>query len=114
MDAGYDTLIRFFDPKYYQSPAPSLSAALSSFFTTDHSSIACARRGDVSRAEEEAFLNREDVKPWRSRIEMYDLPEAVAGISSTGVRKCVKEGGEWEEMVLEGVEEIVKRDGLYR
>ena len=114
VSTGYDTLIRFFDPKYYHPPAPSLSTALSSFFTTDHSSIACARRGDISRAEEEAFLNRDDVRPWRSRIEMFDLPEEVAGISSTGVRKCVKEGEEWERLVLKGAREIIRRDGLYR
>ncbi|ORY61179.1 hypothetical protein BCR35DRAFT_283473 [Leucosporidium creatinivorum] len=114
---GWDTLIRFFAPRYYQPPSPPISVALSSFFDTDSSSISCARRGDLSLAEEQAFLESEEVKPWVQKVELFDLGDEAKGVSSTEVRKAVKKGS-WEEVErlvpVEGVREVLKRKGMYK
>lgn len=115
--SGWDTLIRFFAPRYYQPPSPPMSAALASFVEADRSSIACARRGDLSPAEEQAFLESEDVKPWADKVELFDLGNEAKGVSSTEVRQAVKEG-RWEAVErlvpFAGVRELLKREGMYQ
>ncbi|KAI5474995.1 cytidylyltransferase family protein [Pseudohyphozyma bogoriensis] len=109
---GWDTVIRFFNPKYYTSPSTSFT----SFFHTDHSTLLCARRGDISSAEETSFLNSSEVKPWADGggVVMVDLEEEVRGISSTAIREAVKEGRGLEGLVGKGVERVIERDGLYK
>lgn len=108
-------MIRFFDEKYYQPPAPSMHAALSTFFVDDGSTLACARRGDISPEAEDHFLNREGVREWRDRVVMFDVPEDVRGVSSTMVRSAVAEGGErLDGVLLESVRRIVKERGFYQ
>lgn len=111
---GWDTITRFFDDKYYQPPNPSIRDALASFFVQDGSSITCARRGDVGREAEEAFLAGENVREWRDKIEMIDLEGSVGEISSTLIRSKVREGQGLDGLVLKGVEAIIAREGLYR
>lgn len=86
---------------------------MTSLFVEDKSTLVCARRGDVSPAEEVAFLDSPEVKPWRENVEMFDLEEKLHAISSTEVRKAAKEG-RWEDVrrdvPFEGVVEILKRD----
>ncbi|KAK4704393.1 nicotinamide-nucleotide adenylyltransferase, partial [Phenoliferia sp. Uapishka_3] len=112
---GWDTLIRFFDEKYYQPPAPSMKSALSTFFIKDGSRLACARRGDVSLEEEERFLAKEGVKEWRRHVKMFDVGQEVRGLSSTEVRKRVARGGDQlNGLVLESVKRIIDQKGFYR
>lgn len=120
---GWDTLLRMFDPKYY--PDNSIGQALETFFTINGSSIACARRGDVSTAQEAEFLSRQIVERWvaEDKVQMFSLGQGLAEISSTKVRKLV---GEWdgideqdlrqrlEPWVVSQVVDVILRDGLYR
>ncbi|GAA6012613.1 hypothetical protein JCM10207_009057 [Rhodosporidiobolus poonsookiae] len=115
---GWDTLIRIFAPRYYQPPNPDLTTSMNAFLRDDGSSVSCARRGDVSPEEEHAFLESDEVKPWGSQVRLFDLEaEAVKGISSTEIRRAVKEQ-RWQDVrrdvPFEGVVEIVRREGLYR
>lgn len=115
--AGYDTLIRFFAPKYYNEAGETYDSAMNSFFDQDGSSIACARRGDISAEEEAAFLDSPEVKPWRQHVEMFDLDGGrVKEVSSTAIRAAVKEGrtDDVERMVpVKGVRDVVERERLY-
>lgn len=122
---GWDTLIRFFNPKYYDDPQASFKA----FFIEDGSTISCARRSDPPLAvhEESEFLSSDVVKPWVQEedgfVRLFDLPENIRGISSTAVRQSVKEaaegggGGGWDKvktMLIDEVADYIEKEGLYR
>ncbi|KAJ8296449.1 Nicotinamide mononucleotide adenylyltransferase [Rhodotorula toruloides] len=116
---GWDTLIRIFAPRYYQPPGPDLGSSMSAFLDRDDSSLACARRGDIPSEEEDAFLNSDEVKEWvkRGKVEMFDIEERFRTISSTEVRRAVKEE-RWEDVrrdvPIEGIIDVIKREGLYK
>ncbi|KAF2018219.1 Nucleotidylyl transferase [Aaosphaeria arxii CBS 175.79] len=128
---GYDTLIRFCNPKYYGSVSPPLSA-LSPFFDAGHKLRVTERPADShdesssaygTDAEQEEYLQglksgrleAEGFKSqWVDQIQMVKGKDGV-GISSTRVRKAA-EGGRWEEvrgLCTEGVAEWVRDSGLY-
>lgn len=125
-NSGWDTVVRFFAPKYYgQQPGETYSSAMQAFFETDHSTIVGARRGASDQNddnkkegdEEERFLASPEVAPYRNYVEMIDLDQGrVMGVSSTSVREAVK-AGQWDrvsELVpMPGVREIIKREKLY-
>ncbi|GAA5908750.1 nicotinamide-nucleotide adenylyltransferase [Sporobolomyces salmoneus] len=118
---GWDTVIRIFAPRYYPPPGPDLSTSMETFLSTNRSSLICARRGngEVSHQEEEEFLSTPEVNKWvqNGKLKLVDLEEeSVRGISSTAIRKAVKEG-DWEkvnEMVpFPSVIEVIKREQLF-
>lgn len=117
--AGWDTLVRVFAPRYYEPPGPDLESSMSAFLDRDDSSLACARRGDVAREEEDAFLASDEVKEWvqRGKVEMFDIEERCRTISSTEVRRAVKDE-RWDDVrrdvPVEGVINVIKREGLYK
>jgi nicotinamide-nucleotide adenylyltransferase len=117
---GYDTLIRIFAPRYYQPPNPDLHSSMEALLARDDSRIACARRGDVSPADERAFLTSDEVREWaeRGKIDMFDIPDArVQGISSTAIRAAASEG-RWdvvsESVPIPEVVDIMRSKQLYR
>lgn len=128
---GYDTLIRFCNPKYYPKYKPPLSA-LTPFFTAGHTLRVTQRPYDIhddsskefgTVEEQERYLQRlRDgelekegfEKAWAERINMVEGDESV-GISSTRVRGAAKEG-KWDEvgaLCTEGVAAWLKSEGLY-
>jgi nicotinamide-nucleotide adenylyltransferase len=121
---GFDTLTRFFAPKYYQSFSPPLSA-LAPYFEADHRLRATLRPDDAygSEAEQRAFvqnlahggLEAEGGKrEWAECVELVNATPK-AGVSSTVIRKAAK-AGEWGvvgELCTEGVAEWVREEGLY-
>lgn len=104
---GWDTLVRMFDGRYYQPPAASMADALGSFFETDKSTIVCARRGDVSPAEEAAFFAKPEVQRFAHGVEMITLDKEVTEISSSEVRRVVREAQGDELRVIGGVKKLV-------
>ncbi|KAF1960049.1 Nucleotidylyl transferase [Byssothecium circinans] len=136
---GYDTLIRFCNPKYYSSYTPPLSA-LASFFDAGHGLRVTARPYDVEDESSRAFgtvgeqrayveglregrLETEGFRrEWGRSIELAvdvdeDAEEARKGkgVSSTRVRSAAKRG-EWEvveKLCTEGVAVWVRDQGLY-
>jgi nicotinamide-nucleotide adenylyltransferase len=128
---GYDTLIRFCNPKYYPNHNPPLSA-LSAFFGPGHKLRVTQRPYDPSDASSQEFgtveeqaaylqslkdgkLEKEGFeRSWADQIDMVPAAEG-AGVSSTRVRKAAKEG-DWElvgRLCTEGVAEFIKSQGLY-
>jgi nicotinamide-nucleotide adenylyltransferase len=121
---GFDTLTRFFAPKYYQSFSPPLSA-LAPYFEAGHGLRATLRPDDAygSEAEQRAFVqNLADggleaeggKKEWAERVELVGATPK-AGVSSTVIRKAAK-AGEWDvvgELCTEGVAGWVREEGLY-
>ncbi|QRW17711.1 Type 1 phosphatases regulator YPI1 [Rhizoctonia solani] len=100
---GWDTIVRFFAPRYYPSPSQMLSK-LRTFFNEEGSSIVCARRGSHPDTEEEEFLRPR-------KIKITDLDQSVRDISSTDVRKGTIETA--ERYCSKEVVEIIKREQLY-
>ncbi|KAJ4364981.1 hypothetical protein N0V83_008597 [Neocucurbitaria cava] len=128
---GYDTLIRFCNPKYYSKFDPPLSA-LKPFFKAGHTLRVTQRPSDPSDASSNEFgsieeqqkylqdlrdgeLQREGFEPaWGSNIDMAQAEEGV-GVSSTRIRNAAKER-RWDEvgqLCTEGVAAWIKNQELY-
>ena len=128
---GYDTLIRFCNPKYYPKYDPPLSA-LKPFFDAGHKLRVTQRPTDPSDKssnefgtveEQQKYVNnlrdgtREKdgfLPQWGNNIDMVEANEGV-GISSTRVRNAAKEG-DWNvvnELCTEGVAAWLKDQALY-
>ncbi|KAH7389653.1 hypothetical protein DE146DRAFT_173046 [Phaeosphaeria sp. MPI-PUGE-AT-0046c] len=128
---GYDTLIRFCNPKYYPKYDPPLSA-LKPFFDAGHKLRVTQRPSDPSDEasdefgtidEQEQYLQRlrdgqqetAGFKPaWGNSIDMAPADKGV-GVSSTRVRKAAKDGN-WHvvsELCTEGVAAWLKDQALY-
>lgn len=122
--AGYDTLIRIFNPKYY--PNNSMKASLDPFFA--HARLRITMRTDDNwgdAAAQIAYLDElrngklEEVggRPeWVDRIEMVQgrkSDEAI--ISSTKVRDAVRlrDWAALEVLVGEGIVAWIRENGLY-
>lgn len=102
---GYDTLVRLFEPRYYDD----MDAALRGFFA-EHRVIA-ANRATVTTEDVIAYLEQPQVRPYRDRIVVLELDEARAALSSTAVRN-----GEPHPIdpVIPPVARYIAERGLYR
>ncbi|KAF1833328.1 Nucleotidylyl transferase [Decorospora gaudefroyi] len=128
---GYDTLIRFCNPKYYPQHNPPLSA-LKPFFDAGHKLRVTQRPAHASDASSSEFGTREvqakylqDLKDgkqepagferaWGSNIDLVQAEEGV-GVSSTRVRNAAKRG-DWEavaELCTDGVAAWIRDQALY-
>ncbi|KAH6109437.1 hypothetical protein HBI64_224030 [Parastagonospora nodorum] len=128
---GYDTLIRFCNPKYYPKYDPPLSA-LRPFFDAGHKLRVTQRPADPSDQsssefgtvqEQEKYVHRlrdgEEEKngflpAWGNNIDMAPAERGV-GISSTRVRNAAKDA-KWDvvsELCTEGVAAWIKDQSLY-
>jgi nicotinamide-nucleotide adenylyltransferase len=128
---GYDTLIRFCNPKYYPRHHPPLSA-LRPFFDDGHKLRVTQRPADPrdessnefgTVEEQERYLQdlrsgrQEDagfVPAWGRNIDLAQAEDGV-GISSTRVRKAAKDGywDEVGELCTPGVAAWLKDQSLY-
>lgn len=128
---GYDTLIRFCNPKYYPKHDPPLSA-LEPFFAAGHKLRVTQRPADANDESSREFGSTQeqakylqDLKDgkreaagfqpaWSNNIEMVEAEEGV-GISSTRVRNAAKQG-RWDivsELCTESVAAWIKDQELY-
>lgn len=129
---GWDTLIRFFNPKYYPSQSEMIEL-LNKFFNDgeEGSSIVCARRrpsdspnqgGSATAAaedEEISFLASDLVKPWVEKgvVEMIDIGSDESSMSSTTIRNQIAASrglGEWGNMTIQSVAEFIQEKSLYK
>lgn len=135
---GYDTIIRFFNPKYYGTQE-NMRSTLSTFFEAEHSSIACARRNSSAsttssssksekspQSDEEAdFLASDDVHPYvkTERIRMVDIGAEEAAMSSTLVREVAAAEGNasaampsskrLDTLVIPAIAQFIREQSLY-
>ncbi|KAI1368208.1 Nucleotidylyl transferase [Xylaria arbuscula] len=122
--AGYDTLIRIFNPKYY--PDNSMKASLDPFFA--HARLRITMRTDDSWGDAAAQMSYLDelrggkLEEVGGRAEWVDKIEMVQGrksdeevVSSTKVRDAVRkrDWGALETLVGEDVVVWIRENGLY-
>lgn len=128
---GYDTLIRFCNPKYYPKHDPPLSA-LEPFFAAGHKLRVTQRPADANDESSREFGSTQeqlkylqDLKDgkqeaagfqsaWSNNIDMVEAEEGV-GISSTRVRNAAQQG-RWDivsELCTESVAAWIKDQELY-
>ena len=83
---GYDTLVRIFDPKYYQNMHEDLQPLFS------QCRLIAANREDADINAIQLFLSQTSIQPYRQHVDYLLLPDDYAEISSTDVRRRVENG----------------------
>ncbi|THV07275.1 Nucleotidylyl transferase [Dendrothele bispora CBS 962.96] len=136
---GYDTLERFFAPRYYVKDPNSdamtqMQTALRGFFAEgDSSRIVCAKRNPESYPKASVVPNASTSTdadsltstisqlfsalslPMSECVKMIDIGEDVWTISSSDVRGAIGKGEDrWMSMVSPRVREYIKKEGLYQ
>jgi nicotinamide-nucleotide adenylyltransferase len=99
---GFDTLVRLFDPKYYDDR----DAALASLFATCE--FLTANRAPESLEAMAAFLGRPDVVPFSHAIRSIRLPGDIAAVSATTVRARLASGLPVEELVPPEIQPLIR------
>jgi nicotinic acid mononucleotide adenylyltransferase len=105
---GYDTLIRLFDPKYYNN----MHNELRTFFSSAH--IITANRETHDKKAIQTFLQHPDRADFASHIHIITLPETVAHISSTLVRQQIQQKKPVAHLVPECIALTIQKLGLYQ
>lgn len=82
---GMDKLVQILDARYYRDR----EAALGQLFAL--TSLVVANRGDMERRAFDELLQRPANQPYRDAIHFLPLPESVADLSSTAIRKTASE-----------------------
>lgn len=122
---GFDTLIRFFNPKYYSSSNPPLSA-LNNYFDPGHRLRATMRPDDATgqMPEQRSWLQSLEngkmeadggKREWANQIELVE-PNQQQGVSSTKIRKAAAED-DWDKvksLCPEVVADWIRDQGLYK
>lgn len=105
--AGYDTLIRLFDPRYYQD----MPRELDDFFSRHH--VITANRGEADTDDIAVFLEQPQVRDYAAAITVRELPPECADISSTRAREDFEDEPA-SPTVDAPVAEYIRQHGLYR
>ncbi|VUC36667.1 unnamed protein product [Clonostachys rosea] len=118
--AGFDTLIRVLNPKYYGGEE-GMVEALGPFFGMSKLRVTMRPGGDWGGVEEqEAYLGglqgggyRAD---WSERMEMVEGSGGSVGVSSSRVRELVCQGKteDLESLVGRDVEQFITAEELYK
>ncbi|KAJ2611538.1 hypothetical protein H4S08_003115 [Coemansia sp. RSA 1365] len=106
---GWDTLIRFFDPKYYKEYPQELDA-----FFANGGRIAYSRRQGFPDAEVNAFFERGEIASYLEYIFELKLPKRVKHISSSSVRLAVRDSTQGVRDIPPRILEFVNNYQLYR
>jgi len=120
---GLDTLERLFQPKYYDGGEGKMRGVLGDFLRVPSGSsygakLLCARRimggvGTGTEAEAAAIPGTESFFQ-SGRIEVVDVGSWESTLSSTSVRKGVRESDEcWMQACETNVQEYIIREKLY-
>lgn len=121
---GFDTLTRFFAPKYYQKFDPPFSA-LNPYFDTGHRLRVTLRPDDEygSVDEQRAFADKVGngeldeygaKREWASQIDLVP-PNPKVGVSSTKIRKAAK-AQDWDalaQLTTPSIAEWVRSERTY-
>ena len=104
--AGYDTLVRIFDPRYYDD----MDAALTPFFGRHR--LLVTNRAEATPRALSAFVAALPAR-FRDRVLQLELDDHAAWMSSTAARENVAGGGE-DESIPPAVRRYIEEHGLYR
>lgn len=106
--AGYDTLVRLFDARYYED----MGATLADFFA--HHRVLATNRGEATIEVVREFIESTPAaREFRERILVRELHAHPASLSSTLARDAAARG-EQHPAVPAAVAEYIRRHGLYR
>jgi nicotinamide-nucleotide adenylyltransferase len=104
---GHDTLVRLFEPRYYEDMGEDLGR----FFARCR--VVATNRGQVPLEEVREFVRRPGPRRFSDRIDVRELDEHPASLSSTAARGEIAARGE-ALAVVPAVGEYIRRHGLYR
>ncbi|KAJ2638738.1 hypothetical protein GGF44_002758 [Coemansia sp. RSA 1694] len=107
---GWDTLIRFFDAKYY---GPDYPAEIDRFFD-DGGRISYSRRTNFSDSDIVKFFAAPHLAPYLQFIYELELPKFIRHISSTDVRQAVCESPQSARDIPSRILQYVNSNQLYR
>ncbi len=105
--AGYDTLVRIFDPGYYSN----MDAELRTFFAAHR--IVVTNRAEASMDEVDRLVASAIVRPFASRILVCELASDMAALSSTGAREAAPADAH-DQHVPPAVADYIRVNRLYR
>lgn len=104
---GYDTLVRLFDPHYYERR----DEALKSLFA--ESRFLVGNRGGSGEASVRELLSAPGNKRFKGYVEFIEISDWAARLSSTEVREKVERGEEIRRLVPFEIEGFIRQTGLY-
>ena len=105
---GYDTLVRLFEPRYYDD----MGRALESFFA--HHRVIAANRDGTGPEDIRRFLAEPGLRRYRGRVIPLELDPEQAKLSSSGFRERAGEEDAPFAQLPAAVAAYVARTGLYR
>ena len=105
---GYDTFIRLFDPKYYTD----LHGALEALF--QQCRFIVANRQDYDADAVGQVMEAPDYRRYSGGIDLIELPEFYAEISSTDIRAQIQAGDSVDHLVPSAVQEFLKTVQAYQ
>ena len=103
---GFDTLERLFARRYYAD----MERELTPFF--ERCRVFAANRAAMSANDVSAWVSA-NAAAFADRIDVLEIEEFAASLSSTGVRESLKTGGA-ADTVAEPVRRYIEMHGLYR
>ena len=105
---GYDTFIRLFDPKYYTD----LHGALEVLF--NQCRFIVANRQDYNADAVRLMMENPDYRRYAGCIDLIELPDFYAEISSTDIRVQIQAGNSVNHLVPSEVQEFLKAVQAYQ
>lgn len=105
---GYDTFIRLFDPKYYTD----LHSALEVLF--NQCCFIVANRQDYDVDAVKRMMADPDYHRYAEGIDLIELPDFYAEISSTDIRSQIQGGNSVDHLVPSEVQKFLKTVQAYR
>ncbi|KAJ1921175.1 hypothetical protein H4219_000773 [Mycoemilia scoparia] len=109
---GWDTLIRLFDPKYYDAFPEDLEP-----FFSYGGRIVYARRGGFDDSDVSDFLAKRIPMEFQKYIFEIELPRELAAISSTRAREeagVLGRSKEYEAMVPKSIRDFISSQQIYK
>ena len=104
---GFDTLVRLFEPRYYEDMDDSLRR----FF--DRHRVVATNRAEATADSIRDFLAEGVAARYADRVIVAELDRERAGMSSTAAREAVAGGLTLPEALAPSVHEYIARHGLY-
>ena len=105
---GYDTFIRLFDPKYYTD----LHSALEALF--DQCRFIVANRQDYDADAVRQVMESPDYRRYASEIDLIELPDFYAEISSTDIRAQIQAGKSVDHLVPHEIQGFLRAVQAYQ
>ena len=106
---GFDTLIRFFDEKFYDN-SQSMIRELSIFFNGCRLITANRNEDDVGKVRQ--WID-DQTGSWKESIIVLELNETMRNVSSTIAREAIKEGRS-SSFLSPLVQNYITKNNLYR